>query len=92
MALRMIESSPPEGYIGCCAAVRDCDQRNGIAAIRVPTLVIAGSKDPATPPADSRFLADHIPGAQYVELNSSHLSNLEAPEEFTNQLIEFLSA
>jgi 3-oxoadipate enol-lactonase len=92
MALRMLESSPPKGYIGCCAAVRDCDYRNGIAAIRVPTFVIAGSKDPATPPEDSRFLADHIPGAQYVELNSSHLSNLEAPEEFTNQLIEFLSA
>jgi 3-oxoadipate enol-lactonase len=89
--LRMLESAPSEGYVACCAAVRDCDHRNGIAAIRVPTLVIAGSKDPATPPAESRFIADKIVGARYVELNSSHLSNLEAPEEFTNHLIQFLS-
>jgi 3-oxoadipate enol-lactonase len=91
-ALRMLENAPPEGYVGCCAAVRDADFRSGIGAIRVPTLVIAGSKDHATPPAEGRLLADHIAGAQYAELDSSHLSNLEAPEEFTNRVIQFLSA
>jgi 3-oxoadipate enol-lactonase len=91
-ALRMLEASPPEGYAANCAAVRDFDARDQISAIRVPTLVITGSKDPATPPADGRFLADHIPGARYVELQSSHLSNIEASEKFTAELIQFLSA
>ena len=88
----MLEAAPPEGYAACCAAVRDFDARDRIAAIRVPTLVITGSKDPATPAADGRFLADHISGARYVELNSSHLSNVEASERFTAELIQFLSA
>ena len=91
-ALRMLGAAPPEGYAACCAAVRDFDARDLIAAIRLPTLVITGSKDPATPAADGRFLADHISGARYVELNSSHLSNVEAAEPFTAELIHFLSA
>lgn len=89
--LQMLEDAPPEGYAACCAAVRDFDQREGVATIRVPTLVITGSHDPATPPADGRFLAEHIPGAQYLELNASHLSNVEAPEQFTAEIVRFLS-
>lgn len=91
-ALRMLEAAPPEGYAACCAAVRDFDARDQVSAIRVATLVITGSKDPATPAADGRFLADHISGARCVELDSSHLSNVEAPERFTAELIRFLSA
>ncbi len=90
-ALRMLEAAPPEGYAACCAAVRDFDARDQISAIRVPTLVITGSKDPATPAADGRFLADQISGARCVELDSSHLSNVEASERFTAELIRFLS-
>ncbi len=89
---QMIEKSPPEGYRGCCAAIRDMDQRQAISGIRVPTLVISGEKDPATPPADGRFLVDRIAGAQYAELPTAHLSNLEAPAQFTAELIRFLTA
>jgi 3-oxoadipate enol-lactonase len=91
-ALRMLEASPPEGYAACCAAVRDYDAREKLAAIRVPALVIAGGKDSATPPADGRFIAGQIPGARYVELDAAHLSNIEASERFTAELIQFLSA
>lgn len=90
--LKMLETTPPEGYIACCAAVRDMDQRDAISAIRVPTLVIAGARDPATPPAESRSLAERIPGAQFAELPAAHLSNLEAPEQFSSELIRFLAA
>jgi 3-oxoadipate enol-lactonase len=91
-ALRMLESAPPEGYAACCAAVRDFDVRDRISAIHVPTLVITGSKDPATPAVDGRFFANRISGARCVELNSSHLSNVEAAEPFTAELFHFLSA
>jgi 3-oxoadipate enol-lactonase len=89
---RMLEAVSLEGYIGCCAAIRDMDQRDEIAGIEAPTLVIAGSADPATPPAEVRFAADRIPGARYVELAAAHLSNLEASAEFTDELIRFLTA
>jgi len=89
---RMLENTPPEGYIACCEAIRDMDQRETISAIRVPTLVIAGGRDPATLPADGQFIAGRIAGAQYAELATAHLSNLEAPAKFTAELIRFLRA
>ena len=90
--LKMLETTPPEGYIACCAAVRDMDQRDAVSAIRVPTLVIAGARDPATPPAEGRSLAERILGAQFAELPTAHLSNLEAPDQFSSELIRFLAA
>jgi 3-oxoadipate enol-lactonase len=91
-ALRMLEAAPPQGYAACCEAIRDYDAREKISAIHAPTLVIAGSKDSSTPPADGRFIAEQIPGARYVELDAAHLSNIEASERFTAGLIQFLSA
>ncbi len=81
-----------EGYIGCCSALRDGDLRNRIADIRIPALVIAGSKDNATPLALGQFVCEHIAGAQYVELEAAHLSNIEAAEEFNAAIGKFLSA
>jgi 3-oxoadipate enol-lactonase len=90
-ARAMVEATPAEGYVACCAAIRDADQRTELAGIRAPTLVIAGRHDPATPPADGRALARAIPGAKYVELEASHLSNVEAAGPFTTELAAFLS-
>ena len=86
-----LESTPPDGYVACCAAVRDMDQRDAIAGIRAPTLVIAGTHDLATPPGDGRFVAQRIPDARYVELPASHLSNIEAAGGFNAALTGFLA-
>lgn len=87
---RMLLETPPEGYAACCAAIRDMDQREAIAAIRAPTLVIAGSHDPATPPDHARFIAGRVAGAKLLELDAAHLSNVEAAERFTQAVIGFL--
>jgi 3-oxoadipate enol-lactonase/4-carboxymuconolactone decarboxylase len=86
----MLRIIPREGYVAAAAAVRDMDQREGIARIAAPTLVIAGSHDPATPPAMGRFLASNIAGARYVELPAAHLSNIEAEAQFNAALQAFL--
>jgi len=62
---------------------------NKFGAIRAPTLVISGAHDPATPPADGRFLAQQIPGARYAELNAAHLSNIEAQDRFNQEVVAF---
>ena len=90
--LKMIEETNPEGYAACCAAVRDFDCREQLGKIRVPTLVIAGAHDPATPPADGRFISQTIPGARYAELDAAHLSNIEAQKQFTDELAAFLNS
>lgn len=82
--------SPPEGYVATCAAIREEDLREAVAGLRTPTLVISGAKDAATTPPDGRYLAEKIPGAQYLELNAAHLSNIEAAEPFTAALLKFL--
>ncbi|WP_341914466.1 3-oxoadipate enol-lactonase [Ferrovibrio terrae] len=81
----------PEGYCGACGAVRDMDQRSSIAAIRTPTMVIAGTHDLATTALDGRFVAETIPGARYVEFPAAHLSNVELAADFTKTLIGFLA-
>ena len=89
--LRLLHNAPPEGYVACCAAVRDADLREAVAAIRLPVQVIMGAQDPATPPADGRALAQRIPGARYAELDGSHLCNVESPERFNETLLGFLT-
>jgi 3-oxoadipate enol-lactonase len=86
----MLEGANPEGYAANCAAIRDFDARETLASIRVPTLVIAGTHDAATTPADGRYLANHISGARYVELNAAHLSNIENRDRFKTELSAFL--
>jgi len=90
--LAMLQTTNPEGYVACCAAVRDMDQRQLLGNTRVPCLVIAGTSDPATPPEEGRFVAASIPGAKYSELPAAHLSNIEARDDFNRHVLQFLLA
>lgn len=89
---QMLLTTPAEGYIGCCAAIRDTDLGDAISRIHAPTLIISGTHDPVTPPADGHFMEQRIPGAQYKELPAAHLSNIEAAEAFTMEVSNFLQA
>lgn len=88
---RMIEAISPDGYVNCCMALRDADLREELSRIRAEVLIISGTQDPVSPPADGKLLASSIPGARYRELNASHLSNVEAAEEFTRETLRFLT-
>ncbi len=87
----MLLTTPPQGYAGCSAAIRDMNQTESIRAVSAPTLVIAGAEDPATPPDHARIIAANIPGARlHVIANAAHLSNIEQPDEYTATIAEFL--
>jgi 3-oxoadipate enol-lactonase len=88
--IAMLENANPEGYVASCAAVRDMDQRETITGIRVPTLVLSGTNDAVTPPAEGRFIAERIPGARFMEVKAAHLSNWEAAEELNREVMNFL--
>lgn len=89
---QMLLKTPVEGYAACCAAIRDMDGREAVSGIGVPTLIIAGTHDPVTPPQDGQAMAGRIAGAQHKELPAAHLSNIEAAEAFTMELARFLKA
>lgn len=86
----MLLATPPRGYTGCCAALRDINLTPDMGRIRTPTLVIGGSRDLATPPQAARALADGIAGARLVMIDAAHLCGVEAPEKFNAALEEFL--
>lgn len=87
----MFLSVDAKGYAGCCAAIRDMDLRRFATANQLPTLVIAGTQDVATPPEQSHYLVEQYSKGGLVELNAAHLSNIEQADKFTASLIAFLT-
>ncbi len=54
-----------------------------LAEIKIPTTIMAGSRDVSVTPAAALALADGLPHARFVELPGAHMLHLEAPEQFT---------
>lgn len=85
----VLEATAPAPYAAACDAVAQVDLVSNNKCITCPTLIIAGSRDEATPPALSRRIADTIRGAELLELDTAHLSAVEQPEAFAGLLVEF---
>jgi 3-oxoadipate enol-lactonase len=79
----------PQAYIDSCNAVAAIDFRESNRRIAVPTLVIGGLQDEATPMAMSEAMVAAIPGARLATIDAAHLSAVERPVEFTQLLIDF---
>ena len=91
MVKSVLLGTDPNGYVGCCAALRDFDSRETLPNIGVPTLVISGDRDISTPWAgNGEVLVREIPSARSLQLPAAHLSNLERPRSFLAALLEFL--
>lgn len=86
----MLASTSPQGYVACCAALRDADLRDQVSSITVPTLIICASHDEVTTVADGHYLQNHINGSELSDYYASHLSNVELGETFSLRITEFL--
>ena len=87
-----IEATPVEGYLGCCAAMREEDLRESLSAVRCPVLAIAGASDRSTPPELLRFVHEGLPGSRLVLLPAAHISNVEQDAAFNAAVSTFLAA
>jgi len=87
----MMIATPVDGYLGCCAAVRDMDHREILRTIKVPTLIIAGAKDPATNVAAAEFIRDRIAGSKLAIVDAAHIANVEQPEAYAKEVTGFLN-
>jgi 3-oxoadipate enol-lactonase len=91
LAAGMLEATDPEGYAGCCEAIAAMDLRPALEAITAPTLVIAASEDPATPPAHGALIARQVSGARLLVIRgAAHLASLQAPGPVTTALLAHL--
>jgi 3-oxoadipate enol-lactonase len=80
----------PAGYIACCEAIRDMDFTASNARITLPTLVIVGKHDPATPPSAGEAIQKQIKGSKLTSLEAAHIANIEQPKAYTEAILNFL--
>ncbi|RSS34786.1 4-carboxymuconolactone decarboxylase [Streptomyces sp. WAC08241] len=86
-------ATDPEAYARLCEALAVYDARGELGRIAVPTLVVAGREDPATPVDHARELADAVPGAGLVEIpRAAHLAGVEQPRVVTSALLAHFTA
>ena len=90
-AQEWIAGIAPEGYAACCEALGASDLRSALGRIATPTLLLAGDADPVTTVADAQAMQAAIPGSKLAVVPASHLSNLEAPQAFSDAVLEFLA-
>jgi 3-oxoadipate enol-lactonase len=90
--VRSLGRQSPEGVLAGIRALRDRpDRRAELSAIACPTLLIVGTEDKISSPAEMAEIASAIPGARLVEIaGAGHLSNLERPNEFSSAIDHFI--
>ncbi|MGW0605170.1 bifunctional 3-oxoadipate enol-lactonase/4-carboxymuconolactone decarboxylase PcaDC [Streptomyces sp. NPDC002640] len=91
-AVQMVRTTDPGCYIACCEALASFDVRAELGRIGVPTLVLAGSEDRITGPAEARTLVAGIPDARLAVVpGASHLVPVEQPAAVTDLLVRHFS-
>ncbi|MFF6802759.1 4-carboxymuconolactone decarboxylase [Streptomyces sp. NPDC012616] len=91
-AVQMVRTTDPGCYIAACEALAAFDVRAEIGLVGVPTLVLAGSDDQVTGPAEARTLVAGIPDARLAVVpGASHLVPVEQPAAVTDLLVRHFS-
>ncbi|MFF5533437.1 4-carboxymuconolactone decarboxylase [Streptomyces cinerochromogenes] len=87
-AVQMVRTTDPGCYIAACEALAAFDVRPELGRVGVPTLVLVGSDDQVTGPAEARTLVAGIPDARLAVVpGASHLVPVEQPAAVTDLLV-----
>ncbi len=87
---RVLVSTDAGAYAASCEAVARIDFGGSNPRIACPALVIAGTRDQATPTAMAEAIRDTISGAGFVAIEAAHLSAVEKPAEFAILVAGFI--
>jgi pimeloyl-ACP methyl ester carboxylesterase len=72
-----------QAFLAACKILQEADLEPLLHRMKVPTLLLCGEFDQATPPLLNKSIADKVKGATYVELpGCGHCPPLEQPEQF----------
>jgi 3-oxoadipate enol-lactonase len=78
-------------YAQTCRMLGACDLRAGLASIAVPTAIVVGDEDYATPPAMAEAMHQAIAGSTLTVLpGARHLTPLERPDDIAAALEQLL--
>ena len=82
---------PEASYRAALQTIAGFDLREALAAIRVPTLLLAAEHDRTAPPEVMQRMAARIAGSEYLCLkDAGHIANVEAPAAFNAAVVDFL--
>ena len=84
-------SMTPAGAAAGLAAVGEMDVRELLPGIQCPSLVVRRAEDPDFDERHSRYVAEHIPGARYVELPPVPSAWLGLDDDLASEIQEFLT-
>jgi pimeloyl-ACP methyl ester carboxylesterase len=80
-----------EALLAYFAAMPEIDISSSLAALRAPTLLIAGGQDPIVPTDESRRIAEIVPNARlHIFPEAGHLPNFEYYAEYSALVREWL--
>ena len=69
------------------------DTCNKLTEIKIPVLIMVGSEDIITPPASAKLMHEKIDDSiLHIISHAGHLSNMENPVEFNDQLKKFVDS
>lgn len=90
----IITGNQVSGIVGDLMAMEERpDSTSLLSTISVPTLVLAGEEDLASPPEEVESMANQIPGSTFVRIpQAGHLSNMENPVAFNAAILSFLKS
>ena len=89
----MLLATPPEGWMAAAAAIAGTDFYTPTAALTLPTLVLAGVNDGATPPDLVKETADLILGSRFALIRGAgHLPMIDQPDAYDTELATFLES
>lgn len=87
----MIRQTSTVGFHGAVRAIQQLDYLEGLRALEMPALVLAGDCDAAVPLEQSRVIAEQLPHGQLQVMSGApHLSNVEQPLAFLEHVGRFV--
>jgi 3-oxoadipate enol-lactonase len=89
--VRYAADLPSDAITGLFLSQRQVDLTPRLGAVACPTVVIHGTRDPRRPVSHGEQLADGIPGARLVLLDTGHNPMVERPDAFRGEIVKLLA-
>lgn len=90
-AVDVFVANDPAAYAETCTMLGACDMRSALPGIRVPTAIVVGREDYATPPEMAEAMQAAIPGATLTVIEDGrHLTPIEHPARIAQELLQVL--
>ena len=88
---RILADTKPEAFILACRALQRVDFSDVVGKVQIPTLIVVGEDDEATPPDMAHALHEALPDSRLVVMEGvAHAPQIQEPTRFVNSIKEFL--